>query len=86
MFDLKRVSLWAGEWGIEGIRIEPRRDGQGPFVVFECTEAERLRPLAENGSRTLRIVDPRQACVLIESEETDGEVLLGVVKEVLQPA
>ena len=85
LLDLKRVSLWANQWGIEGIRIEPRRDGQGPFVVLECGEAERLRPLVDNGTRTLRIVDSRQACVLIEPDETEGEVLLGVVKEVLQP-
>jgi hypothetical protein len=54
-------------------------------VVLECGEAERLRPLVDNGTRTLRIVDSRQACVLIEPDETEGEVLLGVVKEVLQP-
>jgi len=82
---LRRVALWATEWGIEAIRIEPRRDGQGPFVVLECVDAERIRPLASGSRRTIRVVDPRQACVVLDQDETGGVELLELVKEVLQP-
>mgnify|MGYP001257419234 CR=1 FL=1 len=86
LLELKQVAVWATKWGIEAIRIEPRREGQGPFVVLECGDSERLRPLVVDSRRTIRVVDPRQACVVLEQDETDGVELLELVKEVLQPA
>ena len=86
LLELRQVALWATGWGIEAIRIEARRDGQGPFVVLECVDSERIRPLAAGSQHTIRIVDKRQACVVLEQEETDGAQLLELVKEVLQPS
>jgi len=85
LLELRQVALWATGWGIEAIRIEARRDGQGPFVVLECVDSERIRPLALDSQHTIRIVDSRQACVVLEQDESDGVRLLELVKEVLQP-
>jgi transcription-repair coupling factor (superfamily II helicase) len=86
LLELRRVALWATEWGIEAIRVEPRRDGQGPIVVLDCVDSERIRPLAAGSRRTIRVVDPRQACVVLEPGESGGVELLELVKEVLQPS
>jgi transcription-repair coupling factor (superfamily II helicase) len=85
LIELRRLALWASGWGIETIRIEGRRDGQGPFVVLECIDSQRLLPLVVGSERTIRIVDPQQACVICEPHEIEGVGLLEFVKEVLQP-
>ena len=84
LLELRRVALWANEWGIEAIRVEPRHDDQGPFVTFDCVDSERVRPLAASSHRTIRIVDQRQACVVLEPDEIESGDLLELVKEVLQ--
>ena len=86
LLELRQLALQAAAWGVEAIRLEPRREGQGPFVVLDYGDAERIRLLASRSPRTLRIVDQQQACLVLEPDETDGELLLGLVKSVLQPA
>ncbi|MDP7274546.1 MAG: transcription-repair coupling factor [Planctomycetaceae bacterium] len=84
LLEVRQVALQADAWGIEAIRLEPRRDGQGPFVVMDYRDAGRIRRLASQSSRTLRVVDGQQACLVLEPDETRGDLLLGLVKSVLR--
>lgn len=81
----KDLALYALHWNLSAVRPEPRRDGQGPFVVLEYSDADLLQKLIDGSSREIRVVDSSEACVVVDEEETSGEALLALLKSVLQP-
>lgn len=80
LLELKELQLLAGHWDVDNIRLE------GKFAVLGYRNPTRIRQLADQCGRSLRIVDSRQAYLLLPDAERPGEELLTHLKSVLQPA
>ncbi len=79
LFSLRELQLLAHQWGIEGIRLE-----EGRFAVLAYRDAQQIQELRARIGSDLRIVDRRDAYLLID-ETADGDALLEHLKSVLRP-
>jgi len=82
---VKALELAARAWGVVAVRIEPRRDGEGPFAVFGYDNVDRIASLVELDRHPLRIVDGREAYLRLDPDDASGDSLLVLIKSVLRP-
>jgi len=76
---LKQLELMAYAWGIDNIRLEEDR-----FAVLSYRDAQRIHDLAHRHGRDLRIVDRRNAYVLLPHKGMKGPELVEFLKSVLR--
>ncbi len=76
---LKELELLAYAWGIDGIRLEEDR-----FAVFSYTDDQRIHTLAGRYGRDLRIVDRRNAYLVLPVKTPTGPKLVDFLKSVLR--
>jgi transcription-repair coupling factor (superfamily II helicase) len=73
------LKIDAAMWQIAEIYLEDR------FLVFRYTHRARIEQLARLSGGKLRVVDERSAYLRLPEGISDPDVLLGLVKSVLQP-
>lgn len=78
LLDLKELQIHARHWQIDGIRIE---DGWG---VFAYRNSMKIQELRDSTSGDVRIVDKRDACLVLPAEAGTLEIL-EYMKTVLRP-
>jgi transcription-repair coupling factor (superfamily II helicase) len=69
LLTLRELQLRAFLWGVDGIRLEDR------FAVFSVREPRRVAALRRRIGTDLRLVDDRQACLVVD-RRLDGEALV----------
>lgn len=79
MLDLKELQIHARHWQIDGIRLE---DG---FGVFSYRNKLLIKELRDTASGDVRIMDGRDACLVLQPDATVLEIL-EQMKTVLRPA
>ncbi len=76
---LKELELMAYQWSIDGIRLEEDR-----FAVLSYTNDQRIHDLAGRYGKNLRIVDRRNAYLLLPVKGMNGPKLVDFLKSVLR--
>lgn len=76
---LKELELLAYHWRIDNIRLEEER-----FAVFSYTDAQKIHSLAGRPKIDLRIVDQRNAYLLLPKANMRGPSLVEHLKSVLR--
>ncbi|SFI26859.1 transcription-repair coupling factor [Planctomicrobium piriforme] len=76
---LKELELMAYTWGVDGIRLEEDR-----FAVLSYTDDQRIHDLAGRHGRDLRIVDRRNAYLVLPKKGLRGAKLADFLKSVLR--
>ncbi|WP_437227351.1 transcription-repair coupling factor [Planctomicrobium sp. SH661] len=79
LISLKELELMAYAWGIDNIRLEEDR-----FAVLSYQDTQRIHDLAGRYGRDLRIVDRRNAYVLLPEKGMKGPLLVDFLKSVLR--
>ena len=78
LLQLKQLQLFARTWAIESIHLEDR------FAVFGYRDAKRIGQLAHLVGSDLRIVDDRDAYLLLKCNADDESALFSRLNSVLQ--
>ena len=78
LLELKELQLLALRWGVVGIHLEDR------FAVLEYQNSGRIRELAKRCGSDLRIVDSRNAYLLLPSRQFPIDQLSVLLKSVLR--
>jgi transcription-repair coupling factor (superfamily II helicase) len=76
---LAELRTWAGQWKIDAVYVE------GEYLVFRYRDAGRIKALAANSGKQLRIVDQRSAYLPLPRPTPDGQRLLGIAQQLLHP-
>jgi len=76
---LKQLELMAYAWGLDNIRLEEDR-----FAVLSYQDPQRIHDLAHRHGRDLRIVDRRNAYVVLPEKGMKGPQLVEFLKSVLR--
>ncbi len=76
---LKELELMAYGWGIDNIRLEEDR-----FAVLSYQDPQRMQELVRHYGRDLRIVDRRNAYVVLPQKGMSGPTLVEFLKSVLR--
>lgn len=79
MIDLRELQLLANRWQIDRIHLE------GGYCVFSYRLPRKIEKLASETPFTLRIVDDRQAHLLLPRGYETGLKLLRLIRKVLDP-
>ena len=79
LLELKALQLDARQWEIEDIHLEDER-----FAVFTYRDKKKITQLAHLTGKDLRIVDDRQAYLLLRCSSENSAELLRRLKSVLQ--
>ncbi|ADG69540.1 transcription-repair coupling factor [Planctopirus limnophila DSM 3776] len=80
MIDLREIQLLASRWSIDRIHLE------GGYCVFSYRLPRKIEKLAQETPFTLRVVDDRQAHLVLPRGYETGLKLLRLVRKVLDPA
>jgi len=78
LLELAEMRIAAHRWGVKSIHKEDS------YLVFGYTSRERIQRLAAAGKGRLRVVDQRSAYLPLDKEINSPEVILSVVKSLLQ--
>lgn len=78
-FSLKELELLAYAWSIDNIRLEEDR-----FAVLSYQNPQRIHDLAGRQGRNLRIVDRRNAYLVLPEKQMQGAELVDFLKSVLR--
>lgn len=76
---LKELELMAYGWGVDNVRLEEDR-----FAVLSYTDTQRIHDLAHRHGKDLRIVDRRNAYVVLPKKGMKGPQLVEFLKSVLR--
>lgn len=76
---LKQLELMAYAWGVDNIRLEEDR-----FAVLSYQDTQRIHDLAHRHGREFRIVDRRNAYVVLPKKGMKGAPLVDFLKSVLR--
>ncbi|HBO44287.1 MAG TPA: hypothetical protein DD670_10220 [Planctomycetaceae bacterium] len=79
MLALAELRIAAHQWGIRSIHLE---DG---YAVFRYGNPERIKELAAQSGRRLRVVDAQSAYLPLANESRDPAMVREAVKSLLQP-
>jgi transcription-repair coupling factor (superfamily II helicase) len=79
LIEVRELQLFAGFWRIDDVHLE------GKFAVFGYKNVPKIRRLAKLVGSDLRIVDERNAYLLLPRPQPAGDALLGHLKAVLLP-
>lgn len=78
LVQITEVQILARRWQVDGIRV------QEGFLVFGYRNPRKIQQLAKISEVTLRVVDGREACVMLPQKLPEPLELLGLAKTVLQ--
>ncbi|WP_373653440.1 transcription-repair coupling factor [Schlesneria sp. DSM 10557] len=78
MIQIRELQILAVQWQIDDIHLEPG------YVVFGYRNPKKIAKLARLSFDPIRIVDEREACLVLPPKPPEPEELLGLLKRVLQ--
>ena len=78
MIQIRELQILAVRWQIDDIHMEPG------YAVFGYRNPKKIAKLAQLSPVALRVVDDREACLVLPPRLTDPEELLSLLKTVLE--
>ncbi|WP_010586335.1 transcription-repair coupling factor [Schlesneria paludicola] len=78
MIQIRELQILAIRWQIDDIHLEPN------YAVFGYRNPKKINKLARLSSVPVRVVDDREACLVLPPRLTDPEEILALLKTVLE--
>jgi len=78
MIRIRELQILAVQWQIDDIHLEPG------YVVFGYRNPKKIAKLARLSMDPIRIVDEREACLVLPPRPPEPEALLNLLKSVFQ--